>query len=279
MELYSVVNSGGFIETHPFFKKRNNKLGIPDKYRELYLDFKTSTLEYNEASIEFARQIYIQSFYINHWYSDESNITSITAPSLLFNFDSLDTSNLPNMTPWHKGRGMFVRLNSVSPKYRKPVYDIKEALNVIENSNRCLASIATAREYDFPLMLILREFRNFEHGCEYRAFVYHDKLTAICLNDDKIPTHSDGQVIERVRQVWLKSYLFQPFEDVVLDVFIHDTAQCEDQLIEFNSFGSWANASSGRFHWLEDEYELKDGSCEHKAIIFNIFKKKYRHIV
>lgn len=56
--------------------------------------------------------------------------------------------------------------------------------------------------------------------------------------------------------------MFQPFQDVVMDVFIHDSVHdtALGQLVEFNSFGAWGNASSGSFHWLEDEYDLKQNT-------------------
>lgn len=177
MHHYLTTNTGGLSEYHPFFRTRNGMLGIPVKYKELFLEFETANLPYTPASIEYARQVYIQSFYLNYWYSDDPFVTKITASSKLF-----DYFNLPSELEMgeHMKDGVFIRLNSVSPKITIPIFNLQSALDCIHNSSRCQSAIWTAKKYDFPVMLVLRKFQNMDQGCEYRAFVYNnDRLTAI----------------------------------------------------------------------------------------------------
>jgi len=247
MEQYMAQNSGGFDNETPFITSEDGILEIPEYYRDLYVDYDVSSLAPTTENREYLRQIYIQSFYMNHWYTKECDI--FTAPTTFYPI-SLEKEVIFE-TP------MFARLNSVSPKcYKRPVRSLSEAKNQIEASSRCQAVLNISRHHKFHACYAIRHFQDFSQGVEYRLFVRKERLTAISSNDDRLTNFDNTELIARSRELLKMCIFFMPFSDCVIDIFIHDTLPELDQVVEFNSFGSWANAGSGLFHWLEDAFEL-----------------------
>lgn len=242
--MYMINNIGGFHHLHPF-KNNNDKIVIPFKYRELYLECydDIDTIPYTEYNIKRLVYIYIASFWINSWYNDSITWTPRT---ILY---KLDDENVIFDTP------KFARLNSVSPKKSKPIYNLDEAKQLILQSPRCKNVMDKCIVYDLPIYIAIRDWIEIDKGNEFRCFCYNDKLTAICTIDDKISDINDTQLIERVNVLLAKCVL--PFYDAIVDVFLSDNFDC---IIEFNSYGIWANGTSGEFNWFTDEYELKDSN-------------------
>ena len=181
------------------------------------------------------------------WYTKECDI--FTAPTTFYpiSFDKEVIFETP----------MFARLNSVSPKcYGRPVRSLSEAKKQIETSPRCQSVLDISRRHNFHACLAIRQFQDFSNGAEYRLFVRREKLTAISSNDDKLTFFDNTEIVARSKRLLKMCIFFIPFSDCVIDVFIHDLKPELDQVVEFNSFGSWANAGSGLFHWLEDAYEI-----------------------
>ena len=268
-ELMMQSNGGGYTHLHPFKKSKKGLLLVPDPIRDLLIEEGIDNMDqwkYTKQNIERARQHYIHAFHMSAWYpeEDDSALSTLTARSFLFDWDSLNTDlglvEAQKKAVDAKIFPAFVRLDSVSPKYLRPVYSVQEAKRIIEASGRCQSAIETARHYGFKIYLVLRSYQDYSRGYEYRAFVYKDKVTAICLNDEKAPSSHipDTEIIRRVCRIIQACQHCQPFMNCVADIFISDVSDEQDQLIEYNSFGAWANASSGLFHWIEDEWELHD---------------------
>jgi hypothetical protein len=86
--------------------------------------------------------------------------------------------------------------------------------------------------------------------------VYNKKVTAICSNDYKCPNVNETQLIQRVLKLKKKANQYLPFQDCIMDVFVSDHEHWNDLVIEFNSFGKWANGGAGKFNWFSDHVEL-----------------------
>lgn len=258
------TNGGAYIKLHPFKKSTSGLLILPISIHEL-LQEEIDDLQnwkYTKKNMERIRQYYIHSFHMDSWYKDEMHSNDLTARSIFFDWD-MDLEKAQLEADHADIFPAFVRLNSVSPKYALPVHTVHEAKNIIIRSERCKAAMRTARQYNFDIQIVLRSFQPFKKGFEFRAFVYRDRVTAICLNDTKSPPLdlNSGNIIERVCRVVKLCQPWQPFMNCVVDIFLSDNPdEIKDQLIEYNSFGAWANASSGLFHWIEDDWDLHNSA-------------------
>lgn len=148
----------------------------------------------------------------------------------------------------------FVRLNSLSPKHRKPVSSGKEAYEIIVQSSRCKEVMAECIQFQERTTVFLRDFHSMDTGNEYRCFVFNNGLTAIGSHDDKWVTMEDSMIRCRCQSILSKclSDDILPFKNCIMDVYLDDYDECRDILVEFNSFGSWASAGPGLFSWEED---------------------------
>lgn len=123
-------NEARYLEHHDFGRSSNNTIIIPHAMADLYAedDWVRSMHEipYTAGNIEHLMQIYIQAVYFEHWYSAEAD--TFTIPSV---FHPLEETAADAEVAWLEPK--FVRLNSVSPKYRQPVYNLKEARHIIKH--------------------------------------------------------------------------------------------------------------------------------------------------
>lgn len=245
---YLENNIGGFHDLHSFGRKLD-KITIPLKYHSIYEEFFNDIHDIPWSTYNIRKLIYIYNsiFWLDSWYNE----SIITTPFTTF-YPTDGGDNVVFDSP------KFVKLNSVSSKNMlKPVYSLKEARQHILQSNRCQNLMDTCKLYDLPVYIAIREWIDIDEGVEFRCFIYNDKLTAICSNDDKILDIDDGDLVTRINTL-IDSVKFNlPFYDCIMDVFLSDE---KDYIIEFNSYGPWANGSSGEFNWFTDEYDLQDSS-------------------
>lgn len=239
------INIGGIRELHPF-KNKNGFIWIPKKYRDLYLEhFECiNTIAYTNDNIEKLIYIYISTCWLDVWYTDEIDFTPKTTFYPL-NFSTNTTFN----------QGKFARLNSVSTKSIQKIYNLVQAKDFISKSNRCQRLIDIAYKYELPIYIAIRDWIDIDLGYEFRCFVFQDKLTAICSCDDKCIDIDNDELIKRVDNLLKKALYHLPFQDCIMDVFISSNLDC---IIEFNSYGVWANGSSGLFNWITDQYDLEN---------------------
>lgn len=159
-------------------------------------------------------QIYIQAVYFEHWYSADAD--HFTIPSAFYQLEETDVD--ADLT-WTEPK--FVRLNSVSPKHRQPVYSMKEARHIINTSARCLESIRNAQRYGFTNLIVIRDWKDLNHGNEYRTFIYNDKLTAITDHDGHAPQSfaDSDDLMQRVEALLSAARFCLPHTTVSMDVF------------------------------------------------------------
>lgn len=238
------INIGGLRELHPF-KNKNGYIYIPRKYRDLYEEMIDDIhyIPYTIDNIEKLIHLYISIFWLDSWYNDDVDFTFKTG------FYKLNDANVNFDSP------KFARLNSVSSKTVTQVKSLNQAKNIIFNSNRCKISIENARKYNLPIYIAIRDWIDMDTGCEFRCFIYQCKLTAICSSDDKYTELNDVELIARIKKLLDKAQYYLPFQDCIMDVFLSDI---KDYIIEFNSYGVWANGASGLFNWITDQYDLEN---------------------
>ncbi len=246
-----------FFDYIPFVHK-NGKIKIPKKYIELFIDDNIfqdiNNIPFSIYNQERLRIMYIFSFHMNYWYQD----CIYTPKSKFYNLDNLNNADIKNNIEIDIKNGYtFIRLTSLSPKYIKPITNFQEILNILD-CERCNKSIELAKIYklDKPQLVLRKWSKTIETGYEFRCFIYNRKITAICQNDYKICNLEKIEIINRVVDLMNNILYLIPFDDVIMDVSLGTSSNEYDQLIEFNSFGAWANSSSGLYHWIEDYYIL-----------------------
>jgi len=249
-------NEARYLEHHDFRRSSNNTIIIPHAMADLYAEddwvMSMHEIPYTAGNIEHLMQIYIQAVYFEHWYSVEAD--TFTIPSVFY---PLEETVADAEVVWLEPK--FVRLNSVSPKYRQPVYTLREARHIIKTSPRCLDSIHVAAHYGFANLIVIRNWKDLSQGNEYRTFVYNDKLTAITNHDGHVQQpFAEIELIKRVQALLDAARFCLPHTTVCMDVFLHDTDTTQDCVIEFSAYGAATDTGSGAFHWLSDMWELAD---------------------
>lgn len=227
------------------FTKKGKFIHIPAEYQELFIDdnhfVDLDKILYTEYNMERLFQLYVSSFWMEVWYDD-----SLPTPKSLF----YPLNEIKEDMVFETNK--FVRLNSVSPKYYCPVKSLTKALEIVIKSERCQNAVQNSIKYNLPKpQLVMREWVDLSMGNEYRCFVYHDKITAISSNDTKISDLDNISIINRCQKILKKVLHCLPFHNCIMDVYLAPDAS-NDLLIEFNSFGTFANAGAGFFHWIED---------------------------
>lgn len=270
------TNQGAYIEKSPCVI-RNDRIYIPKKYASVidddfpkaeddsipgHIGLDISSFRVSKSQVtELVRQKFIASYWFDSWFQNQAWTIPGHMEELQFIRD--EQYELPK----------FVRLNSVSSKETTPisVTSAFEGIQILLGSKRCQDAIARAQEWDLPApQLVVRQWLDMNHYNEYRVFVFDNNITAIGSNDDHITGTPELQVIRRC-QALLTEVLDDPecgppcdFPDFIMDVLLldpetslhvadHSTVIARDLVVEFNSWGAWANAGSGMFHWLEDE--------------------------
>ena len=258
-------NEARFLEHHDFGRSSRDTIVIPTSMQDLYVEdewvnrFATiHDIPYTADNIEHLMQIYIQAVYFEHWYTAEAD--AFTIPSVFY---PLSETEADADVKWTEPK--FVRLNSVSPKYKEPVYSLREARRIIRTSPRCLDSIHNANQYGFPNLIVIRDWKDLSQGNEYRTFIYNDKLTGITNHDGHIQqSFADAgdtdELIQRVQTLLNAAKYCLPHTTICMDVFIHNTDQTQDCVIEFSSYGAATDTGSGGFHWLADMWDLAEAN-------------------
>lgn len=238
------INIGGIRDLHPF-KNKNGYIYIQKKYRDLYEEMidNIHCIPYTIDNIEKLIHLYISIFWLDSWYNDDVDFTFKTT------FYKLNDANINFDLP------KFARLNSVSSKTVNQVTSLNQAKDIILNSNRCQISIENASKYNLPIYIAIRDWVDMDTGSEFRCFIYQCKLTAICSADDKYTELNDTELIIRIKILLDKAQYYLPFQDCIMDVFLSDV---KDYIVEFNSYGVWANGASGLFNWITDQYDLEN---------------------
>jgi hypothetical protein len=265
MDDFMTVNTGAFRHTHPFRESKTypGLITKPDRNLREYLELdKDDEFEFTPENVNSLIMRYIRNANFDCWYVSP-DCDTFTPKSYIFplpkeykdiTYLEVESSLPPGFFP------KFVRLNSVSPKYTKPVYSLKESLQHIYDSNRCKNVIELYKHYGFPNLLVFRDFKDVNQGVEYRCFLYNDKLTAICTNDTKArQSLTDEELVQRIQEICVKAQPWRPYQNIVQDVFISSETPINDFLIEYASFGSYTNTSSGAFNWMTDIYDLTNG--------------------
>lgn len=270
------TNQGAYIEKSPFFNQ-DGRVYIPKKYAgvidedfpdmeddsipgHIGLDLASFSVSRSEVT-EFIRQKFIALYWFDSWFQNQA----WTIPA---HMQELHAVRDEDYEP-----PKFVRLNSVSSKETTPipVTSASEGIQRLLQSKRCQDAIARAEEWSLPApQLVVRQWLDMERYNEYRVFVFDNHITAIGSNDDHITGVSKAQIIQRCDAL-LDEVLDDPdcgppcdLPDFIMDVLLldketslHPTDQsmviARDLVVEFNSWGAWANAGCGMFHWLEDE--------------------------
>lgn len=256
------VNTGAFRHTHPFRESKKYPGLIIKLNRSLkeYLELDTDDeFEYNQPNIDMLIMRYIRNANLDCWYiSPECDV--FTPISYIFPLPKTEGDEIYNQLERNLPIDFFpkfIRLNSVSPKYNLPVYSLSESLRRIYESDRCKNVIELYDAYQFPNMLVFRDYKNMCGGVEYRCFIFNDKLTAICTNDTQArQSLNDEELTQRIQVLSSKAQPWRPYHNIVQDVFISSETIADDFIIEYASWGSFTNTSSGAFNWLTDIYDL-----------------------
>lgn len=238
---------------------------VPERYLELFVDdleveYFTADdpngyLPFTEDTYTRMHLLYVASFWMETWYVKEAP----TPACFMYNYppSTADLVELQAVFERYPNDGMFVRLNSLSPKVMTPFFSINAAIDAVNASERCQNILNLTACYDLPQpLIVLRPFMDLTKGSEFRCFVYKDKLRAICSNDEleTILTTAEVEVRCEALVKTMTANQWTPFQDCVLDVWLpHDRCRsAEDMVIEINSWGVWSNADAGLFCWMED---------------------------
>lgn len=263
IELCMKNNEARFLDHHDLSRSADGMIVIPPSLEPLLAEDSwveefngLDAIPYTVGNIEHIMQIYIQAVYFEHWYTPSADEFTIHSE-----FYPLEATAETENIEWDDPK--FVRLNSVSPKRKKPVWSLKEARDIIHCSPRCLESIQVAMHYGFENSIVIRDWKDLSCGNEYRTFVFNDQLTAITNHDDHGHQPFDkgeAELIERVQDLLTRAKYHLPHTTVCMDVFLHDTHPSEDCVIEFSAYGAATDTGSGGFHWLTDMWALADSS-------------------
>jgi len=239
-----------FDEASPFTKDDSRTpavIHIPNVYRELFANHdawgSVDDIPYTAANLTLVHQVYISAFWMENWYQPDLP----TPATQFYNWPVVGASDIS--VRWDGPK--FVRLNGLSPKTQtRPIHTMREAIELIVGSQRCVDVLQRCAKYAFTPQLAVRDWVSIDH--EFRCFVCDNKLTAICSNDETVWEHGEAELLFRAQDL-LSIMRYEdalPFQNCIMDVaFCHGRDDC---VLEFNSFGAFANGSSGLFHWLED---------------------------
>ncbi len=247
MDVYA-ENIGGLKEFHPF-RNINGYIWIPNKYKIIYEEVMDdiSKIPFNEYEINKLIWIYISIFWLDSWYNDEA--ASFTPATHFYECESDNDE--------YFDKPKFARLNSVSSKTSSKVTSLVQAKCILRKSDRCTNSMSMAKQYNLPISIAIRDWINVDAGAEYRCFIYNEKLCAICPHGIYDLEINDDELTNRISLLLYKARYHLPFEDSVIDVFLSENQEL-DCIIEFNSYGIWANSTSGVFNWITDKYDLEN---------------------
>lgn len=144
----------------------------------------------------------------------------------------------------------FVRLCTMSPKdLCCPIYENwNDAKNSLISSERTGKFILQDKCIDKNnIHLFLRKIKNFIWEC--RCFWSHSYLTAVSLDEGYDFSQKERDQICVFFEQYGSNF---PYRSAIVDIGFTN----EIELIEFNSFGPDLNATSGKFSWIEDAYDL-----------------------
>ena len=129
-------------------------------------------------------------------------------------------------------------------------------------SRRCQNAMVLARRSNLPVTIAIRSFIDMTPGTELRCFIFANELTAISANGDALTDIPESCIIARSRDLLRRALAIDilPFEDCIMDVWLHETDPATDIIVEFNSFGIWSHGSSGLFSWDQDRELLTNSS-------------------
>lgn len=249
------------------------------------LDRRNISFDYHEESKDdilvkmdeaLLREIFASSYYLEHWYDKESkSCIDNTFKSILIpwpidkNEDELK-KEIDKALKEFPGCQAFVKLNSVSPKYKKPCTTSEEVLNLLLTTDRTREELKSMRDHKFDVFIVLREFHDLSSFLEFRLFIARGQLRAVSQNfeavDDECYKHRHD-ILAKI-QMWLKKNFNTslPFEDCIMDI-----AYSKDKiwLVEFNSFGKQGQASAGLYDWDHDYFELYCNSTPTIRVLTN----------
>lgn len=180
---------------------------------------------------EYRCQMY-SKYHSDVWYplleemSEDDKYFTMKSFFLPYNIDLMESQNIP-YNPY------FVRLNSVSPKYREPIYTVKDAYKVIMESERTRNTLLC--NYDHKIMF--REYWKDIKDCkEYRLVIIKDKLCHI-ENYFSGTIDIDKTVINMIKSFYenLMMDSFTPYENYVMDV-VHIPNRIENSIYEDGLF-------------------------------------------
>lgn len=117
--------------------------------------------------------------------------------------------------------------------------------------------MSISKQYNLPVSIAIRDWVNVYSGAEYRCFIYNEKLCAICPHGIQDLNIDDNELVNRITNLLYKARYHLPFEDCIVDIFLSEDIK-SDCIIEFNSYGIWANSTSGAFNWITDKYDLEN---------------------
>ena len=250
-------NDARFTEYGEFQKAKNSCVCIPPGLEHLFVEddwvaqFKSmKDIPYSLENVEHLMQVYIQAVYFEHWYTTEADNFTMHSE-----FYALEPTVEDVDIRWDTPR--FVRLNSVSPKCKAPVHSLSEAREIIRSSPRCDEAIQNATHYGFPTFIVMRAWKDFSDGHEYRCFIYDDRLTAITKHDDKPRQFANEEaLVQRIQRLLNAARYFLPHSTICMDCFVHNSDVAEDCVVEFSAYGPATDTGPGAFHWFTDMWDL-----------------------
>ena len=239
------------------FEFKNGKLHVPAKYEDAFLEDERP-LKFNPSKYEYYRQLLASYYWLDCWFDNQS----WTIPT-----QKIGTCALYKCFGDHdcEFKEFFPRLNSVSPKdvmKTSKFSDVNEAFDLIESSERCRSTIDIAQSIGRPIYVYARQWIDMSNGWEFRVFVYEMKIVAISSACERICELDKLEIIDRCQSLLTACKWDLPFPDVCMDVWLDSQQKKKDLIIEFNSYGSWGNASAELFNWQEDRAQLMGGIPE-----------------
>jgi hypothetical protein len=243
----------------------------PFEFKNAFLDDERS-LKFDPSRYEYYRQLLASYYWMDCWFDNQSwtiptqkigtcaMYKCYADPDDGYKYPAEDLKDHD-----YEFKEFFPRLNSVSPKDVGEILkfdDVDKAFDLIEKSDRCRSTIDMAQKIGRPIYIYARKWIDMSDGWEFRVFIYDMKIVAISSASERICELDKTEIIARCQSLLNACKWDLPFPDVCMDVWLDSQKKKKDLIIEFNSYGSWGNASAELFDWKEDQAQLMGAISE-----------------
>lgn len=284
------INNALLTEFSPIIETANSIIVPFDFYEEYFVDYfvdnnfhvtidNSATLKTHlghiidldgsptSYTLEHLHYVMNEEYFGDKWYDDVKDHTfkttfiDITECALsIVNAAPMEIAGLDEEIA-KLGGSVFVRLNSVSPKEKKPAQNAEEVIQYLTNSSRVADSIKESLKFASPILLMLREYiEDFPYKYEFRCFIYRGKITAISQYhfDQYIEEFQskDAQqaIIGKISDFYDSIKETIQYSRCTMDVTVTDKVQ----IVEFGGFGIEQNAGACLYNWHHDYHILYD---------------------